>query len=244
VTSARWPASLLLIRHAESVGNVARNEAEASGLSLIDIAVRDMDVELSNTGVEQAAQLGASLADRTAPAAVYSSPYLRAAATAEIACQAAGFSVPVTLDERLREREFGILDRLTRAGIEARFPQEAEARRRVGKFYYRPPGGESWCDVALRVRSAVDTLGRAHPGEHVIVVAHEVVVMMFRYVLERLTEAEVLALGAAGDLPNCSVTEFRHSTTTDAPGMDLVSFAALPVQVPLTVEADVPRAPR
>ena len=44
-------------------------------------------------------------------------------------------------DERLREKEFGCLDRLTRAGITASFPEEARRRADVGKFYYRPPGG-------------------------------------------------------------------------------------------------------
>ena len=126
---------------------------------------------------------------------MYSSPYLRAAETARIASRGTpGNSIEVVLDERLREREFGVLDRLTRAGIEARFPEEAEARARVGKFYYRPPGGESWCDVALRVRSMLDTVGREHAGERVLVVAHEVVIYVFRYVLERLSEAELLEL--------------------------------------------------
>jgi probable phosphoglycerate mutase len=244
MTSGLWPESLLVIRHAESMGNVARDAAEASGLALIDIAERDMDVKLSPTGVEQAARLGAWLAKRPAPTAIYSSPYVRAASTAAIARDTARLDVPLTLDERLREREFGILDRLTRAGIEARFPEEAAARQRVGKFYYRPPGGESWCDVALRVRGLVDTLGRAHPGERVVVVAHEVVVYMFRYVLERLTEAEVLGLGAARDLPNCSVSEFRLRTAEGESGMELASFAVVPGEVPVTVEEDVPRAPR
>jgi broad specificity phosphatase PhoE len=171
---------------------------------------------------------------------VYSSPYLRAAETARIACAHVGNSVEVVLDERLREREFGVLDRLTRAGIEARFPEEAEARARVGKFYYRPPGGESWCDVALRVRSMLDTMGREHVGERVLVVAHEVVIYVFRYVLERLGEAELLQLNRENELANCSVT------TYDAPGdtLELVAFDVRPENVPETVEPDVPRAPR
>ena len=51
---ARWPRELLLVRHGESAGNVARDAAEASGLPWIDIAERDMDVALSANGVEQA----------------------------------------------------------------------------------------------------------------------------------------------------------------------------------------------
>jgi broad specificity phosphatase PhoE len=236
------PARLVLVRHAESVGNLARDLAESNGEQLIDIATRDMDVPLSPTGEEQAAGLGTWLADHESEpfTVVYSSPYLRAAETARIACTHAGSKVEIVLDERLREREFGVLDRLTRAGIEARFPEEAEARARVGKFYYRPPAGESWCDVALRVRSILDTMGREHSGERVLVVAHEVVIYVFRYVLERLGELELLQLNRENELANCSVTTYH------APGdvLELVSFDVRPENVPETVEPDVTRAPR
>lgn len=248
-----WPARLLLVRHAESVGNLARDLAEANGEHLIDIAERDMDVPLSPTGEEQATRFGAWLAGRAhggTPtgdgargdpiAAVYASPYLRAADTARIACEAAGIDADVVLDERLREREFGLLDRLTRTGIEARFPEEAAARARVGKFYYRPPAGESWCDVALRVRSMIDTMGREHAGAHVLVVAHEVVIYVFRYVLERLGEAELLRVNAEHQMANCSVTTYEAG----ARGLQLVEFDVVPSPVPVTVEDDVPRAPR
>jgi hypothetical protein len=36
----------------------------------------------------------------------------------------------------------------------------AAARAFLGKFWHRPPGGESWADVALRLRTFLDTLGR------------------------------------------------------------------------------------
>jgi broad specificity phosphatase PhoE len=244
VVQLAWPSRLLLVRHAESVGNLARDVAEANGEALIDIATRDMDVPLSPQGERQAAELGEWLAHTTKPAVVYSSPYVRAADTARIAAAALGHTEAAVLDERLREREFGVLDRLTRVGIEARFPEEAAARGRVGKFYYRPPGGESWCDVALRVRSFLDTAAREHAGEQVVVVAHEVVVYVFRYVLERLTEADVLGLGRGTQLANCSVTEYELDTESDGGSLQLVGFNVVPGAVPVTVEPDVPRAPR
>jgi broad specificity phosphatase PhoE len=242
VAGRATPARLVLVRHAESVGNLARDLAEANGEQLIDIATRDMDVPLSPTGVEQAARLGTWFASHEPQPfeVVYASPYLRAADTARIACEHADITADVVLDERLREREFGVLDRLTRAGIEARFPEEAEARARVGKFYYRPPGGESWCDVALRVRSMLDTMGREHHGERVLVVAHEVVIYVFRYVLERLREVELLQLNRENELANCSVTTYQPRGDV----LELVGFDLRPESVPETVEPDVPRAPR
>jgi probable phosphoglycerate mutase len=248
--SARWPSALFLVRHAESVGNVARETAMARGEHLIDIAERDMDVALSSRGELQAEALGTWLGrlGDSRPTVVVASPYLRAARTAELAVSVGGLDLSVRHDERLREREFGVLDRLTREGIEARFPAEAEARARVGKFYYRPPSGESWCDVALRVRSAIDSISREHPGARVLVVTHEVVIYLFRYVLEQLSERQVLALGTDRPLANCSVTQYVLHDDGGEQHLRLDGFddvGALEAHdAPVTHESDVPVAPR
>src|SRR5690606_13235189 len=98
----------------------------------------------------------------------------------------AGVRAGVTADERLREKEFGVLDRYTRKGIIDKFPDLAEQRKLVGKFYFRPPGGESWCDVVFRLRSVLSDLQRNHAGERVMVVAHQVIVNCFRYLIENM----------------------------------------------------------
>src|SRR5262249_55045255 len=161
---------LILVRHGESAGNVARDAADAAGLPVIDLAIRDVDVPLSPRGKEQAEALGRWFArqpKRERPSVVLSSPYVRAQCTAERIAVSGGFlpeaEGPV-IDDRLREKEFGILDRLTRRGIEAQHPEQAEFRRLLGKFYHRPPGGESWCDVILRLRGVIDTISLHYPG--------------------------------------------------------------------------------
>ena len=213
--ASRWPERLWIVRHGESAGNVARDLADTAGLVRIDIAERDVDVPLSARGREQACALGgwfAELPEAERPQVVLTSPYLRARTTADVMRECGGFSPDIhrpTPDERLREKEFGVLDRLTRAGIQAEFPDQAEFRRLLGKFYHRPPGGESWCDVILRLRSALDTLSLHHAGRRVLIVSHQVVVLCLRYLLEELTEEEILAIDRAGDVANCSVTEYR-----------------------------------
>jgi len=211
-----WPKELFLIRHAESAGNLARERALSAGAAVIDIAVRDCDVPLSDLGERQATALGEWCARHIEPIdVVVSSPYVRAQETATLALRAAGWDVPAIVDERLREKEFGMLDRLTRAGIEQKFPEQAELRRVLGKFYYRPPGGESWTDVILRLRSVLDTLTREHGGKRVAIVSHQVIVLCFRYLLERLDEARLLAIDAEGDVANCSVTTYRLDAQAD-----------------------------
>ena len=202
---------LLLIRHGESEGNVAATEARLEGAEVIAVPARDADVNLSGTGQEQAKALGAALtriAEEFRPDAVVSSPYARALQTAEIAVEAAGWPVKVQLDERLRDRELGILDRLTRRGVEKRYPEEAERREWLGKMYYRPPGGESWADVALRLRSVLDELNGLGTGHRVMLVCHDALIMLFRYVLEGMTERELLDLAASTSVLNASITRF------------------------------------
>lgn len=210
-----WPTSLWITRHGQSAGNVARDAAEESNAAIIDIAVRDVDVPLSALGVRQAQALGRWIRDlptQDRPNVLLCSPYVRAMSTADTMLEAAGMSrndVYFSLDERLREKEFGILDRLTRLGIRQKYPELDDQRQRVGKFYFRPPGGESWCDVILRLRGVMDTLAIDYPEQRVMVIAHQVIVNCFRYLLDGLTEQQILEIDSTGDVPNCGVTSYR-----------------------------------
>jgi probable phosphoglycerate mutase len=199
-----------IVRHGESTGNVAAAAAESDRLELIDIPERDADVPLSATGREQAAAVSRWVAGLPAPPdAVVVSPYLRTVQTAEIALADLP-DVPVHRDERLRDRELGILDLLTTHGVRTRLPAEAARRKRLGAFYYRPPGGESWADVALRLRSLLGDLRREHDGGRVLLFGHEAVVYLLRYLLEGLTEAELMDAVRGGTVANCSVTTWEY----------------------------------
>ena len=208
--TAPVPDRLWVVRHGESAGNVARDRAELERLDRIELPSRDVDVPLSPNGEEQARALGRALgALPERPTVLWTSPYVRAEQTARLALGEAGLELPTVVDERLREREFGVLDGLTRRGITTLYPEESERRARIGKFYHRPPGGESWSDVLLRLRAALADLGRLAEGERVLLVAHQVVVLLVRYVLEGMTEQQVLAVDAQGDVANCSLTSYR-----------------------------------
>src|SRR5205823_10290974 len=133
------PRRLWLVRHGQSQGNVARDADDEAGAHEIAIDVRDVDVPLSVLGQRQAEAAGswfAALPPDERPEIVLSSPYVRARQTAEVICKQGALAngpARTLTDERLREREFGIFDRLTTAGIRHRFPEEAGHRRRLGK---------------------------------------------------------------------------------------------------------------
>jgi broad specificity phosphatase PhoE len=198
---------LAVVRHGESIGNAAAADAEAGGAEVIDIAERDADVPLSETGIEQATALGRALAGHPPGIAVVS-PYLRTRQTAETAL--AGLDMPVWVDERLRDRELGVLDLLTSHGVAARLPGEAQRRARLGKFYYRPPGGESWADVLLRLRSLLRDVRADHPDGRVVLFAHEAIVFLIRYLVEGLDEAELMTIATRATIANCSISSWRR----------------------------------
>jgi broad specificity phosphatase PhoE len=214
---------LVLIRHGESTANVAREQAEADEAEVIAVDSRDADVPLSELGAEQACAVGRWLA-RTGAAGVaataLASPYVRARRTGELALAEAGWNVPLMVDERLRDKELGVLDTLTLHGVRTRFPQEWDRRRWLGKFYYRPPGGESWVDMALRIRSFLRDLPGDDATGDVVVFTHDAMIMLFRYVCENLDEAALLELAANNTVGNCSITRLRRVGR----GWELVEF--------------------
>jgi broad specificity phosphatase PhoE len=199
-----------LVRHAESVGNVADAAAQDKEADELDLDVRDADVELSERGREQAAALRRWLDDAPSderPSVVIASPYRRAADTARLAVEDLGLDV--VLDERLRERDLGVFDGLTGKGIRSRYESEAQRRKKVGKFYYQPPSGESWADVVLRVRSLLSDLRVGFEDAHVYLFTHQAVILSFRYVLEGLTEEHLMDIDKSTQIENVSRTTYR-----------------------------------
>jgi broad specificity phosphatase PhoE len=203
MTTARWPSQLWIVRHGESAGNVARDTANAGGAERIVLEARDVDIVLSPRGENQARALGAWFAakcQKERPDVMLASPYMRAKATAQLFRDAGGTAdsnEPICMDERLREKEFGILDGLTTAGVAAL---------------------ESWCDVIFRLRSLMDTVALHYAGRRVMIVAHQVVVLCLRYIIENMSEEQILAIDREGDVANCSVTEYRFDANIGRDG--------------------------
>lgn len=207
---------LWLVRHGQSEGNVADQLAIERGSPTIDIGIRDPDVPLSDLGRRQAAAIGRRWKVRPPdprPTLVVSSPFERAYATARIALAEAGLDLPIQRDERVRERDLGLFDGLTGIGIRERYPDEAARRVKLGKFYYRPPRGESWADVASRVRGLLAELRNAHEPSRVAVFSHQAVLFVTRYIVENLTEQEILDIDRHTRFHNGGMTSYERDGT-------------------------------
>ena len=208
----KWPDLLVIVRHGQSQRNVEKEQARASGAATVwGGTVRDVDTPLTDLGVQQAIQTGKFLRGLGAFDVIFSSPYMRTLQTSRHIAQQFNPPPGIVLEERVREIEFGVLDGLTHHGIKERYPDEWERREREGKYWYRPPGGESRPDVALRVHSFLGALTRDFRQKKVLVVCHSVVVLIFRRLLERWDEAKYLEVDREDDVLNCGVTTYRYN---------------------------------
>jgi probable phosphoglycerate mutase len=212
------PLSLTVVRHGESTANAAFAAAEAVDALEVGITCRDADLSLTALGRAQAAALGrwfAARRDGPLPQSLWVSPYLRTQESADLLLaeiDRAGLPLPdLRTDERLRDRELGVLEMLTKAAIREYHPAEAARRRLLGELRWRPPGGESLADVALRLRSLLRDVYEAEPSRRVVLVAHDAVVLMLRHIIDGLDESGLEALHREGTVGNTSITRWSRA---------------------------------
>ena len=220
------PSEMVFLRHAESLANITELQIDHGLLESYPTAitsVRDADVRLTERGIEQARVTGHYLAESFGEFDYcYVSPWTRTRQTMEHVldtyhpAQRDAMRRHTRYDERLRERELGMLNWLTREEIAERHPEEARRREIDGEYFYRPSGGENWADVSLRLDAVLAALYRDRPGCRLLVVAHAIVITCFRKLLERLGEAETLRL--AENIRNCSVNHFVYDPTAGENG--------------------------
>lgn len=149
--------TLYLVRHGETEYNL-QSRIQGQG-----------DSSLTQLGVRQAEAVADRLAGESF-SAIYSSDLGRAQSTAEVI--AAHHNLPVRTTPLLREAAFGIVQGLTRAEIEERFPVEEYGWRRDPKTK-RPPGAEYPEDVIERCRQFLaEIIERRQDGERLLVVGH------------------------------------------------------------------------
>lgn len=214
-----YPTELVLIRHGQSELNVRRAIAIHSGDATDRLAegLRDIDVTMTEEGFTQARQTGKALAQRAERFDVaFVSPHLRTRQTLDTIKDELGYDIHTNYEDRIREKEFGIISQYTNQGIQKHFPHEASRLELDGAYYYRPLGGESYPDIGLRLHSFLHSLYSHQAGKRVLVVSHAAVIAMLRKLIERFDEKSLLELDglSAGtyEVKNCGVTTYYYDS--------------------------------
>ena len=201
---------LVLVRHGQTVWHAENRYAGRS------------DVALTPRGLEQAAQL-AVWAQTAGLAAVWSSTLSRARITAEACSKAAG--LPLEVDARLCELDFGEGEGLTSAEMTQRFP-EARAAFLDDPAGHPLPGGEDPVVAANRFTECLQEIAANLPDGRVLVVAHSSAIRLALCRLIGVPLSEYRRLFPR--LRNCALTEVRLRDGRVA----LLQFNTPPVEEP------------
>nr|WP_107907367.1 bifunctional RNase H/acid phosphatase [Streptomyces chartreusis] len=153
------PATFVLLRHGETPLTPQKRFSGSGGT----------DPSLSDVGREQAERVGAALARRGTVQAVVASPLTRTRETAGIV--AAHLGLDVTVDDGLRETDFGAWEGLTFGEVRERYADDLNAW--LADPEARPTGdGESFAATATRIAATRDKLVAAYAGRTVLLVSH------------------------------------------------------------------------
>jgi probable phosphoglycerate mutase len=153
---------LYLVRHGQTEWNV---ENRLQGFH---------DSPLTGLGERQAMWLGDAFRDKPLDV-IYSSSSRRASRTAELI--RGDKPIAITQSDMLKEINLGVWEGLTQEEAKAAYPEAFEHFLK-DPARFRVPGSESYDEVSQRAVTKVTEIIAAHPGEHILVVAHTVVVKL------------------------------------------------------------------
>jgi len=158
----------ILIRHGQTIWNF---EGRLQG---------HLDSPLTELGLLQTERIADRLASQPHHA-IYSSDLQRTSQAAKLIAEKTGNSV--VMDKRLRERNYGILEGLTRTEMKEKYPKEFSLLQ-SGEPDYAIPEGETESNFFKRCVACLEDLAQRHTGQTILVVTHlGVLNCLFRHVL-------------------------------------------------------------
>lgn len=221
-----WPKRLVLIRHAESVGNIRTADERA------EFDLSSHLYPLTPRGRQQAAITGKYVRDRFGEFDIrYVSYYQRSIETMSIMYPGAR----VYEDPRLAEGQRGIWHTMTKEQIEQMFPGEVARKNREGLYHYRALGGENWPDIELRVHSFMGTLSRDYEDQNVIIVVHGHWLILFQRLIHHFSIDEAVRRYHGSVFENASVTIYESGLIDGKSHLQLVEENIVPWRSMLTI---------
>jgi len=188
----KYPTDLVLVRHGQSEGNLAKHFAKLGDDSYWTEELKHRHTSkyrLTELGIEQSKLTGKWLKENISETfdRYYTSEYLRAKETAAYL----NFEGAEWFSEfYLREQDMGNMEEFEQnIEHEENYNREID-RKSIDAFYYAPPGGESIANCCLRVDVWLDNLRKSCSGQTVIAVCHGNILKAIRIRLEHLRQED------------------------------------------------------
>ncbi|MEU9155691.1 bifunctional RNase H/acid phosphatase [Streptomyces sp. NPDC048417] len=153
------PATFVLLRHGETPLTPQKRFSGSGGT----------DPALSDVGQEQAQRAADALARRGTIEVILASPLTRTRQTAGAVAERLGLDV--TVEEGLKETDFGTWEGLTFGEVRERYPDDLNAWL-ADPEAHPTGGGESFAETATRIAATRDKLVAAYAGRTVLLVTH------------------------------------------------------------------------
>ena len=171
-------AKIYLFRHGQSEFNLKK------------IFTGWMDAKLTELGVQQAKNLGEMLKDKKIEVA-YVSRLSRAKDTLAEVLKFHPECKEIIVDDRMIERSYGDLAGKSHEETIAQYGQEQFDKWHRG-WNDRPPEGECFADVEVRVQAFIDDLKSKYAGQDmgIVISAHGNSIRLFRKIMEGATLEE------------------------------------------------------
>lgn len=211
------PRDLVLVRHGQSEGNLANRKSEGGDHTAFDETFRarhSSSWRLTDLGKKQAYRAGHWLEQafgKNGFDRYMTSEYARAMETAAM------LRLPNAewfLDPYLIERDWGELEALPQDERQERFGN-ALLRRQDEPFFWRPPNGERFVELCLRVDRVLHTLHRECSDMRVLIVCHGEVMRAFQVRLERMSQARFRQVTISPEdtdrIHNCQIIHYTRT---------------------------------
>lgn len=217
------PIDIVLVRHGQSEGNAIRRLSEAGDHSAFTDALKNKhsaSLRLTELGRRQASLAGAFLREEFFKNSegfgrYIVSEYARAMETAAL------LQLPNArwfCDFYLVERDWGELDICSEEEREKKFGASLHLRK-VEPFFWRPPGGETFAELCLRIDRVLYTLHRECSEKRVLIVCHGEVMWAFMLRIERMSQTRFRELYSSrknGDrIFTCQIIHYTRRDPSD-----------------------------
>ena len=161
----------------------------------LDLILGSTDIPLNGTGIEQAEILASNVALIKSLDIIISSPMLRAKETAMKVAERC--NIPIIIDERLREWNYGEFEGKSRY-VDGFADNKLEFAVRMGKT------GESMIQLSHRVYSALDDIIEKYNNKNVLIVSHGGVCRVIETYFNDMTAKEF----SGWFMGNCQLIEY------------------------------------
>jgi broad specificity phosphatase PhoE len=197
-----YPNRIILIRHAESVGNIRSREEQRC------FPVGTNKYGLSPRGREQARITGEWMREHyPAPDRIIFSYYARTNETVRIIYP----DLPLREDALLAERDRGMWTNATEEEVQKLMPWEIRRRDEQGSYHYRPMGGENIPDVEQRVREFRRSIHSNYSEKTIVIVGHSQWILLWQKIVHGWSMEETMKRFDVQDwVANASVTIYSN----------------------------------